>query len=229
MQPDSVSMWRKLVAGSHARRTRLHDELGETVSFSRLLRNAPQAVWTSARAGLTGQRPNRPWISYDGQAALAAFLTPQSKVLEFGSGMSTLWYARHAGHVVSIESDQAWFGMIGERISQQPNVDYRFAETLDAYIGAAPDQLYDLIMIDGRWRDSCADFAMRHLAPGGVIYLDNADKSENPYNGSVPRARADLQAFARDNRLPIRSFTDFAPCQMTANLGLMIGGPAVGA
>jgi len=215
---------RRLVAGSAMRRTRLHDELGQTISMGRLLRNGPRALLTGVSRLLFGRRPARPWISYDAQVVLGQFLTKDSAVLEFGSGMSTIWYGRRAGSVFSIEDDADWFAAVETLLQGQPNVTCRFAADRGAYTGLAPDRAYDLIMIDGNWRLDCAEFAMAHLAPGGIIYLDNSDKGVCPDCGDVPQASRLLQDFARRGGLPLREFTDFAPTQLFVQRGLMIGG-----
>jgi predicted O-methyltransferase YrrM len=35
---------------------------------------------------------------------------------------------------------------------------------------------YDLIIIDGVYRNTCAEIALDYLKPGGIIVLDNADQ-----------------------------------------------------
>jgi hypothetical protein len=215
------------VAGAEQRKTRLHDELGRRVPLSRLLRNGPRAALTGVLRLALGRRPPIPWISYDAQRLLARFLTRESEVLEFGSGMSTLWYARKAGHVTSIEDSRDWYAGMERRLGGLGNVDYHFAGHPAAYVSEAPDKLYDLIMIDGSWRDRCAEFAIAHLKPGGTIYLDNSDKGADPRNtGDTPRARRLLLEFAATHGLPSREFTDFAPTQLFVQRGLMVGPPA---
>ena len=221
-----LTLWRKLVAGSNSRKTRLHDESGRIISLDRALRNTLPAYLTGAMRLLLNKRPEMPWISYDGQALLGKILKPSHRVLEFGSGMSTIWYARHAGHVTSIEDHEEWYGMIGDRLRSFGNVDYHFARNQGEYIGMAPDEAFDLVMIDGKWRDDCARFAIAHLAPGGVIYLDNSDRQTATEYGNVPEAARLLREFAGLNNLPVREFTDFAPTQFFVQGGLMVGGPA---
>jgi hypothetical protein len=214
---------RKIYAGSDTRKTRLHDELGTRVPLGRLLRNGPRAVLTGAARVLFGWRQELPWISYDARKDLARVLTPRSKVLEFGSCMSTMWYSRHAGSVVSIEDYRPWFDLVSARIGKLGNVDYRFAADRAAYVALAPDQRYDLIMIDGSHRDDCVRFALEHLAPGGIIYLDNSDKGLDETTGNIPEAQRLLLAFAEREGLPVAEFTDFAPTQLHVQRGLWIG------
>lgn len=214
---------RKIYSGSDTRKTRLHDELGAFVPFSRLLRNGPRALLTGIARVLFDWRQELPWISYDARNELACVLTPHSKVLEFGSGMSTMWYSRHAGSVVSIEDYRPWFDLVSPRVAKLGNVDYRFAANRAEYVSLAPDQRYDLIMIDGSFREDCARFAIEHLSENGVIYLDNSDKGLDEKTGNVPEARRILLAYAAEKGLPTYEFTDFAPTQLHVQRGLWVG------
>lgn len=214
---------RKLYSGSVTRKTRLHDELGAMVPLGRLLRNGPQAVLTGVARVLFNWRQELPWISYDARKDLERFLTPRSKVLEFGSGMSTMWYARHAASVTSMEDYREWYDLVSPRVAKLANVEYLFAADRAEYVDLVPDRQYDLIMIDGSFRADCVRFAIEHLAEGGVIYLDNSDKGLDEKSGNVPEARRLLLAFAEQKGLPTYEFTDFAPTQLHVQRGLWVG------
>ncbi|MBA4145969.1 MAG: class I SAM-dependent methyltransferase [Flavobacterium psychrophilum] len=72
--------------------------------------------------------PERPWTS---QAAIRIFekiLTPQMIGFEYGSGNSTLFFARHLKHITSIEHNQGWFDIVKNKLQQRDlgNVDYHF-------------------------------------------------------------------------------------------------------
>ncbi|MGI8943013.1 MAG: class I SAM-dependent methyltransferase [Qipengyuania sp.] len=220
-----VGIWRKLVAGSESRPTRLHDALGQRASISRVFRNLPRAFASGALRVAWGRLPERPWISYDAQRHIAAFLAsrPGARVLEFGSGQSTRWYAERCAHLVSVESNSEWHARISRQLSGLSHVDYRAAPEREAFASPELDGLYDLVMIDGPWRDACVDTALRVLAPGGIIYLDNSDKADNPSEGDVPAARCEFIAFAEREGLPWREFSDFAPAQFFVQRGLMVG------
>lgn len=221
---ETLSLWRKFVSGANTRKTRLHDEHGRLAPLGRIIRNMPRAVFTGIARVTVGIRPARPWISYDAQEVLAHFLKPSSRVVEFGSGMSTLWYARRAAHIISIEDNRSWFESIRDQLSKQGNVDYRFVESRTDYVGCVPAETFDLIMIDGSWRDECARFAVNHLAAEGMIYLDNSDMGPGALTGDIPAARKLLLTYASELGLPVREFVDFAPTQFHVQRGLMIGG-----
>ncbi len=224
---SELSFARRLIAGSNARKTRLHDQSGQLVSPGRLLRNGTRAAVAWLNIKLRDKRAPLPWISYDAQRVLNGFLTKQCTVLEYGSGMSTFWYAQRAGHVISIESHRGWYDSVKTQLAVLGNTDLRLVEEREAYVAPQPAQNYDLIMIDGLWRDICAENAILHLAPGGIIYLDNSDREISPTDGNMAYGRGLLLDFAKKNGLPVRQFTDFAPGHIFVEQGLMIGGPAL--
>ncbi len=220
----AAGLWRKLWAGDAARKSRLHDELGRMIAPTKLLRHAPRALGGVLVRLASGRLPDRPWISYEAQAEIARFCAARPvRMLEFGSGRSTLWYAQRVASLVSIEIDSAWHTELRPHLAELAHVDYRLIEERAEYTQPAVEGLFDLIMIDGAWRDACAEFAITHLAPGGMIYLDNSDKSAGGTSGDVPRARSLLIEFAERRGLPWREITDFAPAQAFVQRGLMVG------
>lgn len=220
-------MLKRLLAGADTRKTRFHDELGNRVSSSRAIRNGPRAIATGVARLALNYRPVRPWISYDAQQVIAAHLTPRSRVLEFGSGMSTVWYAERAGEVVSIENYRPWFDQVQGIINSRKigNIRYRFAADFDEYTTIGDKERsdgFDLIMIDGRVRDRCVRAALDMLRPGGMLYLDNSDKAGGSPSGDIPAARRMLLDFAFAKGASTRLFTDFAPTQLFVQQGLMV-------
>ncbi len=223
-----MNFGKKLIAGASERKTRLHDELGNRIDLSRLLRNGPRALITGLlRMGLD-LRPATPWISYDAKNNLAKRLNKENaKALEFGSGMSTVWLASQCAHVVSVEDYQPWFEKVTKELTQRriANVTYVYAEKESEYCthGALQRNApYDFILIDGSYRATCAAFAVQGVSPNGVIYLDNSDKGPGGLPGDVPLARDILRKFADFDDRKVVYYTDFAPTQLFAQQGMLI-------
>lgn len=142
-----------------------------------------------------------PWWTYDAIAAVEDFLASRSgaKVFEYGSGASTVWLARRAGSVISIDHDagwiefsKPWLAALGnatvEHVSADARPDpdplYRSGKTgyvndsFRAYADAIdrwPGQ-FDLIVIDGRARSACLAKAAERLAGDGMIVFDNSHR-----------------------------------------------------
>src|SRR4051812_35576099 len=100
-----------LVKADPHRVTRFHDLRGNCIKPSQCA-EIPLALASTVMRRVAGRRPELPWIPSGARQALAALLCKQSRVLEFGSGMSTLWLARRAGYVHSIEHDSVWFSAV---------------------------------------------------------------------------------------------------------------------
>lgn len=220
--PRKPSLAIKLLAGAPSRRTRLHDETGQLAPLGRVLRNAPKGLASTLLRLALGRLPVRPWISYDAQDLIEGHLNSGSRVLEFGSGMSTLWFAARAKQLVSIEDSPEWYQRIRNVLPHRDSITYRLAENEAAYSAAPDGESFDLILVDGRWRDRCVQIALDRLSPRGILYLDNADKSSNDDSGDVPRAVALMEEAALRNGWRLQRFTDFAPALFFAQAGLLL-------
>jgi SAM-dependent methyltransferase len=142
-----------------------------------------------------------PWWTYDAIGKVEAFLTsrPGARVFEYGSGASTVWLAKRAGSIISIDHDAPWVAFSAPRLAElgnarvelvpadvTPDADARFVSGKPGYEGksfrayveaidAQPGQ-FDLIVIDGRARGACLAQAAGRLAPGGMIVFDNSHR-----------------------------------------------------
>lgn len=219
-------MLRKIISAGPGRKSRLHDEKDNFVGFKRLLLNAPHATLTGLLRLSVGYRPELPWISYSAIGVLEKFLTKTSRVLEFGSGMSTIWYAKHGGEVYSVEDCKPWFDKVGDLIEHKniKNINLHFASGLNEYsqFMTNDDAGFDLIMIDGNHRSACVAHAIKLLKSGGILYLDNSDRDTKIKSGDTRLAEELALQFARERHAQVTYFTDFAPTQFFVQQGLMV-------
>lgn len=116
-----------------------------------------------------------PWYTYPAIEYLRQFDVSEWDVFEFGSGQSTLFWAARARHVTAVEDDPEWHAAILEKI--QSNVTYLFETDPARYTEAVarPGRAFDCIVVDGSARKRCAEAALDHLKPGGLVILDNSD------------------------------------------------------
>lgn len=118
-----------------------------------------------------------PWLVPECVEWLAGVARPGMRVLEFGSGGSTIWFAERGCEVVSIEHDADWWGAVAARV-QGREVTCALAKR--PYASVALELLgpcsVDLVLIDGRDRVACAAVVPRVLRPGGWLLLDNAER-----------------------------------------------------
>ena len=92
-------------------------------------------------------------------------------VLEFGSGQSTRWWARHARRVVAVEYDAAFASRLRALLHSAPNVELVLG---DDYL-ALPAERFDVVSIDGYPRVAAARFVLDRVAEDGIIIVDNSD------------------------------------------------------
>jgi hypothetical protein len=149
-----------------------------------LLRNikilaAEQGQWRSIaqRSAVDRQGQPLPWYTYPAIEYLNTFDLSNCNVFEFGAGNSSLYWARRARTVTSVEDDAQWHEQVQARAL--PNQDLLHRRDRDGYVaaienGAAP---YDVIVIDGKHRIECTNAAIPQLSPGGMIILDNSDRA----------------------------------------------------
>lgn len=148
-----------------------------------------------------------PWWTFKAADEVAAFLAkrPDARVLEWGSGASTLWLGRRATHVTAIEHDAGWGSEVESLAPEHVTVLVEPPEPsstpavpsakpgfqgldFSRYVSRIHDVggLFDLIVVDGRAREACLEEALPHLAPGGLIVFDNVDRQR--YRDAMTRA-----------------------------------------
>jgi hypothetical protein len=145
--------------------------------------------------------PDCPWLTRDAVLLLEQLLCAQDSGFEWGSGRSTLWFARRTQHIVSVEDSPEWYKRIFDRIQQAglSNVKLVLHETAhlneeDAehadYVQAIcsfPDESFDYILVDSWARDWCALAAVWKVKTGGILILNNANWYIPPPRANLPR------------------------------------------
>lgn len=134
-----------------------------------------------------------PWYTYPAIEYLSQFDYTEKKVFEFGCGYSSLFWARRSQKVISIEDNLTYYDKWRVNFSES-NLDIRWRDEGEIYENAIfenPD-LYDVIVVDGKRRVECSAAAVKKLAPGGMIILDDSDRINTSleYVNSVEILRA---------------------------------------
>ena len=207
-------MIRRILQGDPRKLSRVHDFEGR-VPPPRAWIYLPLSVATTLLFKGFGWRAPLPWLGFRAIRRLKKIAVPGARVLEFGSGMSTLWFAGRGVEIVSIELDPAWHRAVRERLKAIPNPEARVLLEAPPYEALAARLAggFDLALIDGEARDEAAAVAVSLVRPGGYLYLDNADVPLDSHR----RARDTLLAAG-----PAEWFTDFTPLQITVNTGVLV-------
>lgn len=147
-------------------------------------------------------RERRPWLTYAAAAFIAPRIA-RARVFEWGAGGSTLWFAdRGARSVDSVEHDAGWAAAVRAAAAGDPRVRIHdamlrpggavgpdhanpdhyasvrmpgvgfqdYAGAIDRY----PPDHFDIVLIDGRSRCACFRHGAPHVAPGGLVILDDS-------------------------------------------------------
>lgn len=177
--------------------------LGNVGPFKGLLRDAPARQpygWARWAASLFAiHNPLRmvaldcPWWNVRATRDVEAFLRarPSARVFEYGAGASTVWLARRAATVTSVEHDGDWHRRCCDLIGHHGNARVlrrdrsidptTYLDAIDAVSGS-----FDLIVIDGRDRGACLGRAVQRLAPGGIILFDDSGRTR--YRDAIARS-----------------------------------------
>lgn len=121
-----------------------------------------------------------PWVTYSFIDFIKDRIGKQHDIFEFGCGNSTLFYAKHAKSVTSVEHDKAWF----ERNAniKLPNVKMIYCELVRGgdYSKSAvtTEQKFNIIIVDGRDRVNCCKESILSLTEDGIIVLDNSERPD---------------------------------------------------
>jgi predicted O-methyltransferase YrrM len=132
----------------------------------------------------TAMEESIPWLR-PGATAYIESLLPEANVFEWGSGASTLWFAKRGYCVTSLELDKSWVELIRGKIKGanirlldfSPSTLQNMEEYADCILHSL-DNEYDLILIDGRNRNRCLGNCRSKVKIGGIICLDNSERTE---------------------------------------------------
>ena len=121
--------------------------------------------------------PAEPWLSLEVVEFLKRLLRVDMKVLEHGSGGSTLWLAKRVKSVFSVEDDPDWYQSIKKKAPK--NVTLILWD--EPILPDLPEEKFDLMLVDGEPVQNRAlylDAAEDLIRPGGWVVLDNCNMPE---------------------------------------------------
>ena len=124
-----------------------------------------------------------PWVTEQAIVFLESYFQTHSnpKILEFGAGSSTVWFAKRTNRLTSVEHDPKWFNFVKETIENDEDANpvnllllkrpyYTVCDSFDS-------ETFDFILVDGRNRKGCIANCIRCLKKGGILMLDNSERS----------------------------------------------------
>lgn len=153
---------------------------GTVARDPRQVRDIPRWTRTLSKTTLSAELPWLPFVVID---RLEKHLTRSSKVFEFGGGGSTVWFANRVGEVVTVEHDPDWFPVLESAVGSRPGCTLIHRTAQDNYadyitsIDPFEDATFDAVVVDGRERVRCLERALTKVRPGGLLVLDDANRT----------------------------------------------------
>lgn len=144
-----------------------------------------------------------PWFTYGAIELLKERLPKDIVVFEYGCGLGTKWWAKHALQVDAVEHNQGWFKKISEELPKNVEIKLKALNAGYEKTVAESGTTYDVIIIDGQKRMACAQTAIQCLTNRGIIIYDDTDREKS--RGAVQ--------FFKDNGFKHLSFAGFSPIE----------------
>ncbi len=146
------------------------------------------------KAALSKDGEPLPWYTYPSIDFFERRTYDDKVVLEFGGGQSTLWWAKRAKRVVTLEGDADWHASLKARVPDNVELHCVPADNAVACVSAVesvlrskPFTTYDVVVIDGLYRYELIDTARRVMAKTGMI-VSTIPKATNSKRDSHPRS-----------------------------------------
>ena len=132
-----------------------------------------------------------PWINYSVIQFLHHYINPKMQILEFGAGGSSIFFLNRGVNLFSIEHEEIWIDKVKKRVPLSefarwsPNLvlprERNFSiPNVDDYLAPLKkisDGSIDIVFVDGRHRVASIMRSMNLLKDGGIIILDNSDRT----------------------------------------------------
>jgi predicted O-methyltransferase YrrM len=132
-----------------------------------------------------GKAPERPWIVPAAVGWLGRRMRRNWRVLELGSGRSTVWLARRSESVLAFEDNEHWLERARGLLASDgiANVDLR-SLPIDRFVSeleALEDEAFDLVVVDflespAADRVEAVRVGRSKVRPGGYLLLDDSDR-----------------------------------------------------
>lgn len=120
-----------------------------------------------------------PWVTYSFIDFIKPRLNKTLNIFEYGSGNSTLFYAKNTKKVVSVEHDQNWYNSIVKQKALNAEMIFCNLDKNGEYSRKASTigEKFDIIIVDGRDRVNCCKHGVNALSEQGVLVLDDSERA----------------------------------------------------
>ncbi len=122
-----------------------------------------------------------PWYNYSAIYFLKQRLSSSMNIFEYGSGYSTLFFAKYCNSVISSETREKWRDLITNLASENglENINinliqkHEFVQSISLH-----SRKFDIIIVDSEFRNDCIAISTDFITDDGIVILDNSDRQE---------------------------------------------------
>lgn len=109
-----------------------------------------------------------PWYTGPCLEWLVSLDLKGKRVFEYGVGESTFWYKeKGVTNIWGVDTNEEW---ARRTLSMhRDNVEGYVDSIKEGFVWGA----FDIVVVDGVWRDECTEHALKALKPGGFLIIDN--------------------------------------------------------
>jgi hypothetical protein len=121
-----------------------------------------------------------PWFSYPFIDFLNPRLTKNISVFEFGSGNSTLFFAKRVKEVLSVEHNKEWYQIVNRTKPANVKLVHTISDSVNDYLEYFINltEKVNIIIVDGLHRNDCLINSISKLSENGVVILDDSERPE---------------------------------------------------
>lgn len=138
-------------------------------------------------------------------------LTKDIRILEWGSGYSTIYIANMVKRVTTIESNLLWYNKLLKLTNKTTNIEMFHVPFGQGYIdiidNISKNKKYEMIIVDGFFRVKCAQKAIQYLTDDGILLLDDSNRERYK----------DIFIFYKNNGFKELTFSGLKPSNIQLN------------
>lgn len=115
-----------------------------------------------------------PWLVESFLDELKTWDLKNKKLFEYGLGSGSVWWSNKCKEYYGVDNNYEWFEAVKKNIKRSNSVAINVRYDKNTYVEYihfnAP---YDIIIIDGIYREECVPVALECLKKGGCLIYDN--------------------------------------------------------
>jgi hypothetical protein len=117
-----------------------------------------------------------PWMTYSFIDFIEERLNKELEIFEFGSGNSTIFFAKRVKNVMAAEHNAKWHDKVKDKVPN--NAEVKLVALTDYENSIDIIKQYDIIIVDGERRNECIVNSIKALTKQGVIILDDSERED---------------------------------------------------